>query len=107
MAYRQYVIPIDDISYVAVELKTVRGQVVSFVVRLMFRSPKNETCVVRYDTAHGQAHLDRVNDRGKLIKKEWLLEMGFADALCYAIEDLKLNHETYIIQFQKQSRDQA
>jgi len=51
--------------------------------------------------------LDRVNSHGKLIEKEWLLGMSFADALCYAITDFKLNHEIYITQFQKQSSNQA
>lgn len=101
MAQRQFVIPIDDLSYLAVELETIAGQVVSFVVRLMLISAKEVCVVARYDTAHGIPHLDIVNSRGKLLQKQWLLGMSFANAFSYAINDFKQNHEVYISKFKK------
>lgn len=83
------------------EFDTVGGQVLSFVVRLMLGTDQLKCSVARYDTAHGLPHLDRVNCRGNLVQKQWLLGMSFANALSYAINDFKQNHETYITQFKK------
>jgi hypothetical protein len=51
--------------------------------------------------------MDRVDRKGRLQEKEWLLGMGFSEALCYAIQDLKANYETYILQFEKASRGKS
>ena len=54
--------------------------------------------LTRYDTAHGRPHRDLVSPRGRLRSKRWLKNADFKEALTYAIEDFKNNHETYIRQ---------
>lgn len=59
---------------------------------------RGERNVARYDTAHGMAHLDILNARENLVEKRWLGGMSFEDALTFAIEDFKNNHEDYLHQ---------
>jgi len=53
------------------------------------------TDVARYDTAHGRPHRDLVTPSGRLLRKDWLEDMSFNDALTQAIDDFKKNHEAY------------
>lgn len=100
MAFREFRVSLPTQAHVAIEFATFKGEVVCFVVRLMLETGSGMICVARYDTAHGRPHLDRVNARGHLVEKEWLLGMSFSDALCYAIADFRSNYETYILQFE-------
>ena len=55
----------------------------------------NKWCpVVRYDTAHGFAHRDLLNIRGK-IEKTPLFNQDYNDALTFAENDLKFNWKQY------------
>jgi hypothetical protein len=103
MGAREFHISLIEEAHIAVEFMTFKGEVVCFVVRLMMKMGSGNVCIARYDTAHGRPHLDRVNARGRLIEKEWLLGISFSDALCYAINDFRLNYETYISQFKNAS----
>ena len=49
--------------------------------------------VIRYDTAHGFAHIDRYNLRGK--RRKEFLHMEHAEALTRAERDLKQNWLAY------------
>ena len=49
--------------------------------------------VIRHDTAHSSAHIDRFTLRGKR-RKEWL-EEGFREVLTRAERDLKQNWKVY------------
>jgi RNA-splicing ligase RtcB len=49
--------------------------------------------VIRYDCAHGYAHVDRYNIHGETRKEEILL--AFAEALTAAEEDLEQNWKVY------------
>ena len=53
--------------------------------------------VIRYDTAHGFAHIDRFNIRGR--KKKERLALSFNEALTTAERDMKQNWLTYHEQF--------
>ena len=86
-------------NFIAIEFSIHRGQVLSFVIRLMARTENGDQCVARYDTAHGQAHRDIVSPSGRLLQKDWLIDMSFAEAANYAIHDFKDNHEAYFRQF--------
>jgi hypothetical protein len=100
MPYEDFNIILGDDCFMVVEFFTVNGQVVSFVVRLVWvRSDGTKFTVARYDTAHGRAHLDTVNKAGRLLSKRWLFDMGFKDALSYSIQDFRQHHETYIKAF--------
>lgn len=99
MPEQTYNIWLDENSYLVVEFTTVDGRVVSFVVRLMSILGNSEKCVARYDTAHGCPHLDVVDAQGRLREKKWLLGMGLAEALRFAIDDFRLNYASYIKNF--------
>jgi hypothetical protein len=75
-----------------------RGKVLRFAAVLV-RSRKNadgwiEIC--RYDTAHGFAHLDVLDERGKVINKIPLSgHSSYKTAITYAVADLKENYRKY------------
>lgn len=76
----------------------MEGEILAFVVRLVHIVGDEHLDVARYDTAHGRPHRDLVSSRGRLRNKTWLKNADFNEALSYAIEDFKNNHETYIHQ---------
>lgn len=92
---------LSECVFVSVEIDHVHGDVVSFVVRLMYRCDPHVVCMARYDTAHGCPHRDVLNASGRLIEKNWLLGLSFSEALNYAIHDFKKNHESYLSEFKK------
>jgi len=49
--------------------------------------------VIRYDSAHGVAHIDRYYLNGRKIKKE--LQLNLNDALTLTDEDIKENWKAY------------
>ena len=55
--------------------------------------------VIRYDTAHGYAHIDRFNLEGK--KRKERLNLGFKEALTRAERDIKQNWLLYRDRFLK------
>jgi len=100
MPYKDFRILLREDACITVEFFTVDGRVVSFVVRLIWiRHDGAEFTVARYDTAHGEAHRDIVNQAGRLLNKNWLFDMSFEDALTHAIKDFRQNHENYIKAF--------
>lgn len=70
-------------------------RVVDFVVRLMvYRNDGEVEVVVRYDTAHGLAHLDQLKQGGRLTEKTWLPHLDFNQAYEYTLMEFKANHDT-------------
>jgi hypothetical protein len=68
-----------------------KGQVLEFVVQLEYRVGGEWRPVVRYDTAHGQAHCDAYAPDGTVTPHQ---PLGFADynqALTYAQDAVKRN----------------
>ena len=55
--------------------------------------------VIRYDTAHGYAHIDRYNLRGRSKKER--LPLSFSEALTRAERDIKQNWSVYRDRFLK------
>ena len=100
MPEKLYTIWLDDLTFVHVEYWTVRGKIVSFVVRLMRLNGEQWLNIVRYDTAHGQPHRDILDRRGRVLRKDWLTGMPFEGALTLAKNDLTQNHESYIKNFE-------
>ncbi|MHB8523865.1 MAG: DUF7718 family protein [Limisphaerales bacterium] len=96
MPQKDYIIWLDDQTYVRVDFVTVSGRVVSFVVSLMRAKDEKLTSIVRYDTAHGMPHRDLLDRRGRVVRKDWLPEMPFDQALTHAKIDLVENYEKYI-----------
>ena len=96
MPRKSYLVWLDERTYVEVEFVTVKGRIVSFVVRLMRIEGDQIFGVVRYDTAHGMPHRDILDRKGRLLRKDWLAEMTFDQALNHAKKDLFSNYEKYL-----------
>jgi hypothetical protein len=96
MPCRDYEVWVSDTAFIAVSFTTVRGRIASFTVRLVLREGEQEVNVARYDTAHGMPHRDTLGKTGRTLRKDWLPDLSFEDALSIAIEDLKVHYEDYI-----------
>ncbi len=101
MAEKDYIIWLDGQTYIAVDFVTIRGEVVSFIVRLMLIEAAGDVNVARYDTAHGTPHLDVNGRRGGQIRKEWLSGVKPEKVLSDAISDFKQNYEKYVEEFSR------
>ena len=99
MPEKDFIIWLDARAYIKVDFVTVRGSVVSFVVRLMLIEDAGEVNVARYDTAHGTPHLDVNGRRRGQIRKVWYREVRSETVLAAAIADFKQNYEGYIAEF--------
>jgi hypothetical protein len=94
MRLKEFEIPLSESFYIAVEIESLAGQIVSFVVRLMKRADPDVN-IARYDTAHHLPHRDVLGRRKGQLRKDWLTGMSLKDALQFAINDLRLHHERY------------
>ena len=72
---------------------------VEFVVQLEVEVRDAWKPVIRYDTAHGYAHIDRYNLRGRTKKDR--LSRDFSEALSRAERDIKQNWSVYRERFLK------
>ena len=73
--------------------RTATGNVVRFVIQLEVEVKGRWRPVVRYDTAHGYAHVYRINLEGK--RKKEKLDLNFGAALSRAERDIKQNWWSY------------
>jgi hypothetical protein len=79
-----------------VRIWTEAGRVVRFTVQYETTLAGERVPVVRYDTAHGYAHRDRLDRRGLVIAKDELSrELTLAEALTIADQDLRQNWRRY------------
>lgn len=79
--------------------RTQAGRVVEFVVQLKVEVRDAWKPVIRYDTAHGYAHIDRYNQKGR--SKKDRLALSFGEALTRAERDIKQNWSVYRERFLK------
>ncbi len=82
------------------EHTTVQGKVARFVVQYETLVEGAWCPVVRYDTAHGFPHVDRIFQDGR-VEKLPLLTTDLAEALTVADEDIEANWERYKINYLK------
>jgi hypothetical protein len=73
--------------------KTDKGKVIEFSVQLEIFVEGHWKEVIRYDTAHGVAHIDRFNIRGQQQKK--FLSLTYEEALTRAEREIKKNWQIY------------
>lgn len=73
--------------------RTVRGRVVEFLLQLEIETGGSWRGIIRYDTAHGVAHIDRFSLGGERRKER--LDLDYRDALTKAERDLKTNWSVY------------
>lgn len=85
---------------------TERGQVVNFTVQLELADDTGarpvRRHVVRYDAAHGEAHIDYIDPQGVTYRKEWLNSREpYNETLTLAINDLTTNYRAHIARFRE------
>ena len=93
MNVTEYVIPLGENARKRHCHETNKGNVIAFSVQLEVFVNKLWQAVIRYDSAHGFAHIDRYSLDGKKIKKE--LHLNLNEALTLADEDIKENWKVY------------
>jgi len=93
LARIEYLLGVWDDTRIRHYHRTERGRIVEFSLQLEIEVEGAWRPVIRYDTAHGSAHIDRFTLRGKQ-RKEWM-EEGFRVALTRAERDLRQNWQLY------------
>ena len=66
----EYERQLDVNAKIRAEYKSRKGQITSFIIQLEVLFKDEWKPVVRYDTAHGFAHRDLYNRRGRVTKTE-------------------------------------
>jgi len=79
-----------------------RGNINAFAVQLEVRAEKKWLPVIRDDSAHGSAHIDRYSPNGK--KKKTYLNLDLNTALTLADWDINNNWERYLRDFWRKQR---
>ena len=93
---------LDPDNCLRVRFQTERGHILEFMVQLecRFRAGEHWIPVVRYDSAHGFAHCDRLHPY-KPSAKTRIPVRDLNDALNLAIEDLAQNWSKYRRRYDK------
>ena len=94
-----YTLPVGTDARIRHYHRTQSGKVVEFVVQLEVEVRGTWKPAVRYDTAHGYAHIDRYNLRGRAKKEK--LALSFGQALTRAEREIKQNWPGYRDKFLK------
>ena len=93
MTVTEYVIPLGKNARKRHRHETDRGKVTGFTVQLEVYVNDQWREVIRYDSAHGFAHIDRYYLDGRKVKRELNLKLN--EALTLADEDIKENWKAY------------
>ena len=103
---KEYFLELEENTITYVHLKTEKGYVTEFVVKLLsvFEGEWHE--ILRYDSGHGCPHKDILNIDGKVIRKIWYDFLDNGQALTMAITDIKDNFEFYKERYQKWLKEQ-
>jgi len=89
----EYVIPLGENARKRHYHETDKGEVVGFAVQLEVFVNDQWKVVIRYDSAHGFAHIDRYYLNGRKDKKE--VHLKLSEALTLGDEDIKENWKIY------------
>jgi len=93
LSVTEYVVPLGENARKRHYHETVKGKVIAFAVQLEVLLAGQWQVVIRYDSAHGFAHIDRYYRGGRQVKREILLKLE--EALTLADEDIKENWKSY------------
>jgi len=93
LSVTEYVIPLGENARKRHYHETDKGRVTGFVVQLEVFVNDRWQVVIRYDSVHGFAHIDRYYLDGRKVKKE--LHLRLSEALTLADEDIKENWKVY------------
>ena len=89
----EYVIPLGENARKRHYHKSRAGEVAAFVVQLEVFDKGEWQVVIRYDSAHGFAHIDHYSRSGRKTKKP--IDLELTEALTVAEEDIKDNWKAY------------
>lgn len=100
MPRKTFVYPVLPDTFIRREQVIERGRVLEFMIQLEVEIPGEvrPRPVIRYDTAHGFAHIDRYNLKGQQ-RKERLAVIDFNQALTLAERNIRQNWPRYREQF--------
>lgn len=98
---REYFLEIVRGTMAYVYLKTEKGEVNEFVVKLLCEFEGKYYEVLRYDSGHECPHKDILNTEGAVIRKVWYDFLDNSQALTMAITDIKDNYEFYCERYLK------
>lgn len=99
MGTTAYEVAFTATDFLRFRIVSERGRVVSFTVQYEIEIDDKTYPVVRYDTAHGDAHRDLLDHEGRNIDKHWLPGWDYQVALQYARADLVANWPRYRADF--------
>ncbi|MDP2603202.1 MAG: hypothetical protein Q8S00_11500 [Deltaproteobacteria bacterium] len=99
MPETSYTLPVLTDTRIRHYHRTQSGKVVEFVVQLEVEVRGIWKPAIRYDTAHGFAHIDRYNLKGRAKKEK--LALSFGQALTRAEREIKQNWLAYRARFLK------
>jgi hypothetical protein len=102
VAIIEYVIPLGERARKRHYHETRRGRIVAFVVQLEVELQGVWLPVIRYDMAHGRAHVDLYETPKR--KKKRFLELAPGEAMTLAEEDIKENWEEYQVDFFRRNK---
>lgn len=99
MPPKRYISPLgtEPQARARVSFTTHAGTVTAFIVQLEVFAGTAWVPVIRYDGVHGFAHCDRHRRSGEQRKEP--LNLSYADALTYAVGDVKTHWRTYVERF--------
>lgn len=102
MRYVEFHRLLNDDNALRVQFELEHGKVFKFVVQLECRFGESSayTPVVRYDTAHGFAHCDRLHPYEKS-SKITMATQDYNEALTFAIDDLVKRWDAYRRRFEE------
>ena len=90
----------DNDNALRVRFDVDHGEVFSFVVQLESWIGNKWTAIVRYDTAHGFAHRDKMHSRKETEKIE-ISVRDYKEGLNFAIDDLETNWREYLRRYEE------
>lgn len=99
MPETRYALPVWTDARIRHYHRTEAGKVVQFAIQLEVEVEGSWRPVIRYDTAHGYAHVDRFNLERKRRKQR--LNLDVAEALTRGERDIKQNWSLYRERFLK------
>jgi hypothetical protein len=97
MAIVEYVLPLGESARKRHPHETRRGEVVALFVQLEVELHGTWVPVIRYDMAHGQAHVDLYETPRRKTKR--FLELSPTEAMTLPDEEIKENWENYRDEF--------
>jgi len=96
--FKKYAIELPDGFRIVAQYWWLPGKMTDFALVLIRAkgSSVGYHMICRYDTAHDFAHLDLLDDEGRVLEKVAVPgNLSYKEAFLYAQDDLKKNHQRY------------